>query len=96
MLGDIMAQLQHMDARLDTFSIELYQVNVRVNCIARQQATMGGFSLGATPSSPPPMASDSEDEDAIMVMTMMLRMRMMEMLALPMRCLLNTLILCHS
>ena len=33
-LGDIMAQLQHMDARLDTLSIELYQVNVRVGRIA--------------------------------------------------------------
>ena len=33
-LGDIMAQLQRMDARLDTLSTELYQVNVRVGCIA--------------------------------------------------------------
>ena len=32
---DIMVQLQRMDARLDTFSIELYQVNVYVGCIAR-------------------------------------------------------------
>ena len=29
-LGDIMAQLQCMDASLDTLSTELYQVNVRV------------------------------------------------------------------
>ena len=35
-LGDIMAQLQHMDARLDTLSIELYQVNVCVRRIARR------------------------------------------------------------
>ena len=35
-LVDIMAQLQRMDARLDTFSIELYQVNVRVGRIARR------------------------------------------------------------
>ena len=34
-LGDIMAQLQHMDARLDTLSTELYQVNVRVGRIER-------------------------------------------------------------
>ena len=34
-LGDIMVQLQCMDARLDTLSTELYQVNIRVNCIAR-------------------------------------------------------------
>ena len=30
----IMVQLQHMDARLDTLSTELYQVNVRVGRIA--------------------------------------------------------------
>ena len=58
-----MAQFQCMDARLDTLSIELYLVNIRVGRIARRQATMGGFALEATPSPPPPMASDSEDED---------------------------------
>ena len=57
-----MAQLQHMDARLDTFSTELYQVNVRVGRIARRQAVMGGFALKASPP-PPPVASNSEDED---------------------------------
>ena len=35
-LRDIMAQLQCMDARLDTLSTELYQVNIRVDCIARR------------------------------------------------------------
>ena len=59
-----MAQLQRMDARLDTLFTELYQVNVRVGRIARQQATMGDFAPKATPSPPPPLASDSEDEDA--------------------------------
>ena len=34
-LGDIIAQLQRMDARLDTLSTELYQVNVHVGRIAR-------------------------------------------------------------
>ena len=58
-----MAQLQRMDARLDTLSTELYQVNIRVGRIARRQATMGGFALEATPSPPPPMASDSDAED---------------------------------
>ena len=53
-----------MDARLDTLSTELYQVNVRVGHIARWQATIGGFAPEATPSPPPPMATDSEDEDA--------------------------------
>ena len=58
-----MAQLQHMDARLDTFSMELYQVNVRVSRIVRQQATMGGFALEPTPSPPHPVATDSDAED---------------------------------
>ena len=35
-LGDIMVQLHRMDARLDTLSTELYQVNVCVGRIARQ------------------------------------------------------------
>ena len=58
-----MAQLQRMVARLDTLSTKLYQVNVRVGRIARQQASMGGFAPEATPSPPSPVASDSEDED---------------------------------
>ena len=58
-----MAQLQCMDACLDTLSIELNQVNVCVGRIARRQVTMGGFAPKATPSPPPPIASDSEDED---------------------------------
>ena len=62
-LRDTMAQLQRMDARLDTLSIELYQVNVHVGRIAKWQVIMGGFALEATPSPPPPVASDSEDED---------------------------------
>ena len=51
-----------MDARLDTFSIELYQVNVRVGRIAWRQASMGGFALEATPSPPIPVAFDSDDD----------------------------------
>ena len=58
-----MAQLQYMDARLDTLSTELYQVNVRVGRIVRRQASVGGFAPEATPSPPSPVASDSEDED---------------------------------
>ena len=58
-----MAQLQRMDARLDTLSIELYQVNIRVGRIARRQASMGGFALEANPSPPSPMVSESEDDD---------------------------------
>ena len=58
-----MAQLQRMNARLDTLSTELYQVNVRVGRIAWRQASMGGFAFEATPSPPSPVASDSKDED---------------------------------
>ena len=83
-----------MDACLDTLSTELYQVNVRVGRIARRQATMGGFAPEASLPPPPPVPSESEDDDddddgddddasddddG----------------ALPMRCLLNTLTLCH-
>ena len=58
-----MAQLQCMDAHLDTISMELYQVNVRVGRIARRQMTMGGYTPKASPPPPLPMASDSKDED---------------------------------
>ena len=58
-----MVQLQRMDACLDTFFTELYQVNVRVCRIARRQASMGGFALEAAPSPPSPMASNSKDDD---------------------------------
>ena len=58
-----MAQLQRMDAHLDTLSTELCQVNVRVSYIARQQASMGGFAPEATPSPPSLVASVSEDKD---------------------------------
>ena len=58
-----MAQLQCMDARLDTLSTELYQVNIRVGRIARRQATIGGFAPEPTPSPPHPVVSDSDAED---------------------------------
>ena len=58
-----MAQLQRMDARLDTLFTELYQVNVLVDCIARQQAAMGGFAPEPTPSPPYLVAFDSDAED---------------------------------
>ena len=57
-----MAQLQRMDDCLDTLSIELYQVNVRVGRIARRQVIMGDFALEASPP-PPLVASDSNSED---------------------------------
>ena len=49
-----------MDARLDTLSTELYQVNIHVSRIARRQATMGGFAPEPTPSPPHLVASDSD------------------------------------
>ena len=61
-LEDIMKQLQRMDARLDTLSTELYQVNVHVGHITRQQAIIGGFTLEASPP-PPLVASKAEDDD---------------------------------
>ena len=58
-----MAQLQLINAHLDTFAMELYQVNVRVGRIARRQAAMGGFAPEASPSPPSTVASDSKDDD---------------------------------
>ena len=62
-LGDVMAQLQRMDACLDTLSTELYQVNIRVSRIALRRAAMGGFAPEPTPSPPHLVASDSDAED---------------------------------
>ena len=52
-----------MDARPDTLSMELYQVNVCVGRIARWQVTMGGFAHEPTPSPLHPVASESDAED---------------------------------
>ena len=58
-----MVQLQRMDARPDTLSMELYQVNIHVGRIARRQVTIGGFATEPTPSPPPLVASDSYVDD---------------------------------
>ena len=55
-----MAQLVHMDTRLDTLSDELCQVNTCVGRIARRQAVMGGFTV---PYSPSQLASEDESDD---------------------------------
>ena len=47
-LAAIMAQLMRMDARLDTLSNELCQVNTRVGHIACQQAMMGGYTVASS------------------------------------------------
>ena len=57
----IMAQLQCMDACLDTLSTKLYQVNTYVDCIARWQARLGGFV--ESPSPLPKASKASEDDD---------------------------------
>ena len=61
-LEAIMAQLEHMDARLGTLNDELCQVNTHVSCIARQQAIMGGFTMSPSPS---PQASEDESYDDV-------------------------------
>ena len=53
-----MAQLQRMDAHLDTLSDKLCQVNTCVGCITLLQARLGGFV-----ESPSPSREASEDED---------------------------------
>ena len=50
-----------MDARLDTLSTELYQVNTRVGRIARRQAHLGGFV--ESPSLPLEASETFEDDD---------------------------------
>ena len=85
-LDMIMAQLQRMDARLDTLTTELYQVNTRVNRIARRQARLGWSLLLLNP----------RHSRTMMTPTTKMMIRIV-MLALPMlmRCLLDTLTMCH-
>ena len=64
-----MAQLVHMDARLNTFSDKLCQVNTHVDRIARRQAVMGGYTVTSSPeasedeSDGSSNADDTEDDD---------------------------------
>ena len=70
-LEDIMAQLQRMNARLDTFNDELCQVKTCVGRIAQRQAEMGGYTMPSTPvafadeSDGFGNANDADDDDAI-------------------------------
>ena len=57
-LEAVMVQFQHMDARLDTLSDELCQVNTCIGCIALRQARLGSFV-----ASPSPSLEAFEDED---------------------------------
>ena len=54
------AQLQCMDARLNTLNDELCQVNTHIGCITRRQAGLGGFV--ESPSSSPEASKDEKDD----------------------------------
>ena len=66
-----MAQLQRMDACLDTLNDELCQVKTCVGHIAQCQAEMGGYTMPSTPmafadeSDGFGNANDADDDDAI-------------------------------
>ena len=55
-----MAQLVRMDARLDTLSDELCQVNTHGGYITWRQVVMGGFTVASFPS---PEAFKDESDD---------------------------------
>ena len=59
-LEAVTAQLQCMDAQLDTLSDELCRVNTLVSRIARRQARLGDFVKSPSPSLE---ASKDEDDD---------------------------------
>ena len=55
-----------MDARLDTFSNELCQVNIRVGRIAWRQVMMGGYTMSSSPEDESDGSSsiyDAKDDD---------------------------------
>ena len=80
-----MAQLQRMDARLDTLSTELYQVNVRVGLLHDDKRPWVVLLLRPLLHHLLPWLL------SLRMMMMMILMMLTEMLALPMRCLLDTL-----
>ena len=51
-----------MDARLDTLSTKVYQVNTCVSRIAKWQACLGGFVEYPSPPPEAPEASDDDDD----------------------------------
>ena len=62
-LEAITAQFQCMDARLDTLSDELCQVNTRVGRIARRQVHLGGFAASLEAYKNEDSADGDKDED---------------------------------
>ena len=53
-----------MDARLDTLSDELCQVNTCVGCIDRRQVEMGGYTMPSTLVAPADKSDADDDDDA--------------------------------
>ena len=51
-----------MDARLDTLTTDMYQVNTRVSRIARRQARLGDFVESPSPPSEASKASKDDDD----------------------------------
>ena len=62
-LKAIMAQFVHMDARLDTLSDKLCQVNTHVGCITQWQAIIGGFTVASSPEASEDKSNDGSDSD---------------------------------
>ena len=58
-----MAQLQGMDARLESLTDEMCQVNTHVGCIARWQACLGDFAPSPSPSPKASVNEDGDDDD---------------------------------
>ena len=62
-LEAILAQLQCMDARFDSLTDEMCQMNTLVGRIAWQQARLGGFAPSPSPSLKALLDKDGDDED---------------------------------
>ena len=58
-----MAQLVRMDARLDTLSNELCQVNTRVDHIAQRQVVMDGYTVASFLEASEDQSDDSNSVD---------------------------------
>ena len=52
-----------MDARLDTLTTKMYQVNTHVSCIARWQARLGGFVESPSPPLEAPEDNKASEDD---------------------------------
>ena len=62
-LEAILAQLQCMDARFDSLTDEMCQMNTLVGRIAWQQARLGGFAPSPSPSLKASVDKDGDDGD---------------------------------